>query len=87
MEGNPEQEPHGDPRKNSDGSSPMEVLETMRNPIVELQVLKADNEKSYCWAVSFQSRQFETEESTAGTTRDKWSPVVQYSDQENPKGQ
>jgi hypothetical protein len=45
MEGNPEQGPHGDPRQNSDGSSPTEVLETMRNLIVELQVFKVDNEK------------------------------------------
>jgi hypothetical protein len=45
MEGNPQQGPPGDPRQNSDGSSPMEVLETMRNLIVELQVFKADNEK------------------------------------------
>ena len=35
----------GDPRHNSDGSSPMEVLETMRNLIVDLQIFKADNEK------------------------------------------
>jgi len=45
MEGNLQQGPPGDPRQNSDGSSPMEVLETMRNLIVELQVFKADNEK------------------------------------------
>jgi hypothetical protein len=45
MEGNPQQGPPGDPRQNSDGSSPMEVLETIRNPIVELQIFKADNEK------------------------------------------
>jgi hypothetical protein len=45
MEGNPQQGPPGDPRQNSDGSSPTEVLETMRNLIVELQVFKADNEK------------------------------------------
>ena len=36
MEGNPEQEPHGDPRHKSDERSPTEVLETMRNLIVEL---------------------------------------------------
>jgi hypothetical protein len=36
--------PPGDPRHNSDGSSPTEVLETMRNIIVELQVFKANNE-------------------------------------------
>ena len=36
MEGNPEQGPHGDARHNSDGSYPMEVLETMRNLIIEL---------------------------------------------------
>jgi hypothetical protein len=45
MEGNPQEGPPGDPRQNSDGSSPTEVLETMRNLIVELQVFKADNEK------------------------------------------
>ena len=45
MEGNPQQAPPGDPRQNSDGISPTEVLETMRNLIVELQVFKADNEK------------------------------------------
>jgi hypothetical protein len=45
VEGNVEQRPHGDPRQNSDGSSPMEVLETMTNLIVELQVLKENNEK------------------------------------------
>jgi hypothetical protein len=36
MEGNLQQGPPGDPRQNSDGSSPREVLETMRNLIVEL---------------------------------------------------
>jgi hypothetical protein len=45
VEENPQQGPPGDPRQNSDGSSPTEVLETMRNLIVELQVFKADNEK------------------------------------------
>jgi hypothetical protein len=45
MEGNTQQGPLGDPRQNNDGSSPMEVLETMRNIIVELQIFKADNEK------------------------------------------
>jgi hypothetical protein len=45
MEGNLQQGPPRDPRQNSDGSSPMEVLETMRNLIVELQVFKAINEK------------------------------------------
>jgi hypothetical protein len=45
MEGNPKQGPPGDPRQNSDGSSPTEVLETLRNLIVELQIFKADNEK------------------------------------------
>ena len=45
MEGNPKQWPPGDPRQNSDGSSPTEVLETLRNLIVELQIFKADNEK------------------------------------------
>ena len=45
MKENPQQRPPGDPRHNSDGSSPTEVLETMRNLIVELQIFKADNEK------------------------------------------
>jgi hypothetical protein len=45
MEENPQQRPPGDTRQNSDGSSPTEVLETMRNLIVELQIFKADNEK------------------------------------------
>jgi hypothetical protein len=45
MEGNMQQGHLGDPRQNSDGSSPMEVLEIMRNLIVELQVFNADNEK------------------------------------------
>jgi hypothetical protein len=34
-----------EPRQNSEGSSPTEVLETMRNLIVELQVFKEDNDK------------------------------------------
>jgi hypothetical protein len=45
IEGNLEQRLPVDPRQNSEGSSPTEVLETMRNLIVELQVFKADNEK------------------------------------------
>ena len=45
MEENPQQGAPGDLRQNSDGSSPMKVLETMRNLIVELQVFKAANEK------------------------------------------
>jgi hypothetical protein len=45
VEENSQQGPPGDPRQNSDGSSPTEVLETMRNLIFELQVFKADNEK------------------------------------------
>jgi hypothetical protein len=45
LEENPEQRPPEEQRQNSDGSSPTEVLETMRNLIVELQVFKADNEK------------------------------------------
>ena len=45
MEEDPQQGPLADPRHNSDGSSPTEVLETMRNLIVELQVFKVDNEK------------------------------------------
>jgi hypothetical protein len=36
MEGNLQQGPPRDPRQNSDGNSPMELLETMRNLIVEL---------------------------------------------------
>ena len=36
MEGNPQQGPSGDPRQNNDGSSPTEVLETMRNLVAEL---------------------------------------------------
>jgi len=36
LEGNPEQRPPEDLRQNSDGRSPTEVLETMRNLIVEL---------------------------------------------------
>ena len=45
MEGNPKQGTPRDLRQNSDGSSPTELLETMRNLIIELQVFKADNEK------------------------------------------
>jgi hypothetical protein len=45
LDGNPEQGLPENQRQNSDGSSPAEVLETMRNLIVELQVFKADNEK------------------------------------------
>jgi hypothetical protein len=45
IDGNPEQRLPENQRQNSDGSSPTEVLETMRNLIVELQVFKADNEK------------------------------------------
>jgi hypothetical protein len=45
VEDNPQQGTPRDPRQNSGGSSPTEVLERMRNLIVELQVFKADNEK------------------------------------------
>ena len=45
VEENPQQGPLGDLRQKSDGISPTEVLEIMRNLIVELQVFKADNEK------------------------------------------
>jgi predicted P-loop ATPase len=45
VEENLQQGPPGDPRQNSDGSSPTEVLETLRNLIVELQFFKAGNEK------------------------------------------
>jgi hypothetical protein len=36
MEGNPQERPPRDTRQNSDGSSPMELLERMRNLNVEL---------------------------------------------------
>jgi hypothetical protein len=52
-------------------SSPTEVLETMRNLIVELQVFKADNEK----LKKAQQEQQEINE-----------VLLQYSDKENPKG-
>ena len=65
MEGNPQQGPPGDSRQNSDGSSPTEVLETIMNLVIELQVFKADNEK--------------TKERSTGTTRNKRSHAVQYS--------
>jgi len=45
IDGNLEQRLSENWRQNSDGSSRTEVLETMRNLIVELQVFKADNEK------------------------------------------
>jgi hypothetical protein len=45
LEENPEKRPPEEQRQNNDESSPTEVLETMRNLIVELQVFKADNEK------------------------------------------
>jgi hypothetical protein len=45
LEENPGQRPPEDQRHNSDESSPTEVLEMMRNLIVELQVFKVDNEK------------------------------------------
>jgi hypothetical protein len=45
LEENPDQGPPREPGKNSEGSSATQVLETMRNLIVELQVFKADNEK------------------------------------------
>ena len=45
LEGNPRQKPHDDLRQNSDESSPIEVVEMMRNIIVEMQVFKVDNEK------------------------------------------
>jgi hypothetical protein len=44
MEGNPQQGPPGDPRKNSDGSSPTKVLETMRNQEQEKQEQQEVNE-------------------------------------------
>ena len=44
MEGNLQQRPPRDLRQNNEGSSPTEVLETMRNLIVELEVFKFDNE-------------------------------------------
>jgi hypothetical protein len=42
MEENPQQGPPGDLRQNSDGSSPTEVLETMRNLIVTNKSPKDD---------------------------------------------
>jgi hypothetical protein len=45
VEENPQQGPPGDPRQNNDGSPPTEVLETMKNLTVELQVFKDNNEK------------------------------------------
>jgi hypothetical protein len=45
LEENPEKRPPEDQRQNSDEISPTEVLEMMRNIVVELQVFKADNEK------------------------------------------
>jgi hypothetical protein len=45
LEENPNQGPPKEPGQNSEGSSATQVLETMRNLIVELQVFKADNEK------------------------------------------
>lgn len=36
IDGNPEQRPPENQRQNSEGSSPTEVLETMKNLIVEL---------------------------------------------------
>jgi hypothetical protein len=42
---NPEKRLPEEPRNNIEGSSPTEVLETMRNLIVELQVFKEDNHK------------------------------------------
>jgi hypothetical protein len=45
VEGNPKQRLPENQKQNNDESSPMEVLETMRNLIVELQVFKANNEK------------------------------------------
>jgi hypothetical protein len=45
LEENPDQGPPKEPRQNNEGSSTTQVLETMRNLIMELQVFKADNEK------------------------------------------
>jgi hypothetical protein len=45
LDGNPEQRHLEETRQNSDGSSPTEFLEMMRNLIVELRVFKVDNEK------------------------------------------
>ena len=45
MEENPQQGPPGYMRQNSDGISPIELLETMRSLIVELQVFKAQQEQ------------------------------------------
>jgi hypothetical protein len=46
LEENPEKGPTRDPRNNSEGSSAIQVLETMRNLIMELYIFKEDNEKS-----------------------------------------
>jgi hypothetical protein len=50
LEANPEQGLPKEPRKNSEGSSATQVLETMRNLIMELQVFKEDNEKQMEWS-------------------------------------
>jgi hypothetical protein len=45
LEENPEKGPTREPGQNNEGSFSTQVLETMRNLIVELQVFKEDNEK------------------------------------------
>ena len=45
LEENPDQGPPKEDGYNSEGSSATQVLETMRNLIVEMQAFKADNEK------------------------------------------
>jgi hypothetical protein len=45
LEENPDQGPPKEPGQNNEGISVTQVLETMRNLIVELQAFKVDNEK------------------------------------------
>jgi len=45
IDGTPDERPPENQRKNSDESSPTEVLETMMNLIVKMQIFKDDNEK------------------------------------------
>jgi hypothetical protein len=45
LEENPNQGPLKELGHNNEGISTTQILETMRNLIVELQVFKADNEK------------------------------------------
>jgi hypothetical protein len=45
LQENRNQGPPKEPRQNSEGISSTQVLETIKNLIVELQVFKADHEK------------------------------------------